>query len=169
MTLMYITTHATIGLLIARVIPNPVLAFILGFISHYILDFIPHDNLIKDPKLKEKVRKEEVDIKKIPAYRHFIIMAIIDHIIIIGLFIFLFIYQEQMVQNPISAITAMAGAIIPDYLWAPYTMWKWKIFKPFHKLNLWVHSLRKDMVPTWLGTTLQIVFVVVILTLIYFY
>ena len=39
---MFLTVHATAAVLITQKISNPLLAFIIGFISHYILDAIPH-------------------------------------------------------------------------------------------------------------------------------
>ena len=38
-------SHSTVGLLIGTVVPNPVLSFFLAWLSHYILDFIPHSDV----------------------------------------------------------------------------------------------------------------------------
>jgi hypothetical protein len=39
---MTLTTHATLGAVIGRATGNPVLAFIFGFISHFLIDMVPH-------------------------------------------------------------------------------------------------------------------------------
>ena len=39
---MYLTAHSSAGVLIAAKVVNPWLAFVLGFLSHYVLDMIPH-------------------------------------------------------------------------------------------------------------------------------
>lgn len=39
---MYSPVHATAGLFLAQVMPNPAAAFLAGVASHYILDAIPH-------------------------------------------------------------------------------------------------------------------------------
>lgn len=39
---MFLTTHAVVGIFISQQTNNPLLAFILAFISHFILDIIPH-------------------------------------------------------------------------------------------------------------------------------
>lgn len=39
---MLILAHSTVGLLIGTVVKNPVLSFFLAWLSHYVLDFIPH-------------------------------------------------------------------------------------------------------------------------------
>ncbi len=41
---MLILPHSTVGLLIGTVVKNPVLSFFLAWLSHYILDFIPHSD-----------------------------------------------------------------------------------------------------------------------------
>lgn len=39
---MYSPVHATAGLLLAQVMPDPITAFFVGMASHYVLDAIPH-------------------------------------------------------------------------------------------------------------------------------
>ena len=39
---MFLTSHATAAVLIAEQIHSPTLAFALGWLSHYLLDAIPH-------------------------------------------------------------------------------------------------------------------------------
>ena len=41
---MLILAHSTVGLLIGTVVKNPVLSFFLAWLSHYVLDFIPHSD-----------------------------------------------------------------------------------------------------------------------------
>jgi len=39
---MFLTTHTVVGVLISQHTPTPLIAFSLGFLSHFLLDFIPH-------------------------------------------------------------------------------------------------------------------------------
>lgn len=39
------TTHTAIGVLIGTAVGNPILGFGLGFISHYLVDIIPHGDM----------------------------------------------------------------------------------------------------------------------------
>ena len=39
---MTLTTHAIVGATVATLTPNPILGFVLGFGSHYVLDALPH-------------------------------------------------------------------------------------------------------------------------------
>ena len=54
---MYITVHAAAGAAVGTLTGNPLLAFIGGFVSHLILDMIPHgDETIKKWKLFKTIR-----------------------------------------------------------------------------------------------------------------
>ena len=41
---MYLTVHGASGLFIGSQVGNPWLAFVLGVVSHFILDMIPHES-----------------------------------------------------------------------------------------------------------------------------
>ena len=56
---MFLTAHTSVALLISTKIINPFLGFILGFISHFLVDIIPHGDEsigIKSSKLAKKER-----------------------------------------------------------------------------------------------------------------
>lgn len=48
---MIITSHATLGIAIASVYPNPLVYSSVGFVSHFLLDMIPHSHLKDDSRL----------------------------------------------------------------------------------------------------------------------
>jgi len=164
---LFLTTHATLGLVIARFIPNPWLAFGLGFICHYLADIIPHDKFIKDPQNEKKVRSDEIDMQSLPEFKTFAIFAVTDLLIFLtGLVLILYF---KLPQNPTTAFWAMTGSVLPDFLWLPYAVLKIKFFKIFHIINQKAHDIFPDITPTWLGTTLQAIFVSVVLYLLYFH
>ena len=39
---MFLSVHATVGAVLGRAIPDPTIAFLLGFLSHFFIDMIPH-------------------------------------------------------------------------------------------------------------------------------
>ena len=70
---MFLTVHAATGILIGKYTGNIYLAFIAGFLSHLILDIIPHgDQLIlnSEPEkiLKDKFAFTEKDVKNLKKY-----------------------------------------------------------------------------------------------------
>ena len=140
---MLILAHSTIGLLVGTAVKNPVLSFFLGWLSHYVLDFIPHsdtgyfkargDNWLRD--------------KKIVAW------VIGDGLL--SLFLVMTVILKKGWQ--ISLITAYIGSLLPDIIdnspfWSktlhqkmPLLNWEYKhIHNYFHhtitnkKLFVWV-------------------------------
>lgn len=51
---MFFLLHTAVGLLIIKLLPNnPILVLILAFLSHWVVDFIPHFDVPKLPRLKK--------------------------------------------------------------------------------------------------------------------
>jgi len=163
---MILTTHATIAILISRVIPNPILSFILGFISHYLIDIIPHDRISDDEELNNKIKSGELDFKKQAPFKKFLLVCIVDGILLVSMVFYIF--YNNLTLNPVSAGAAIIGSILPDFMWLPFSAFKWKLFKPFFILNNKCHDIIKYDPPLWLGFSLQIIFIGVILYLLYF-
>ncbi|MBI2636599.1 MAG: hypothetical protein HYW81_00160 [Parcubacteria group bacterium] len=101
---MYITVHAAAGAAIGTLTGNPVLAFVGGFISHLILDMIPHgDEAIKRWKRFRTVR------------RRITAAALIDFFGVVAVLLFLVNNANQALLPGVLA--GMAGSIAPDALW----------------------------------------------------
>jgi hypothetical protein len=131
---MFLTTHATVGLIIGKYIPQPLLAFGLGFLSHLILDAIPHGTIeCGDP---DPVKEKKLIIK----------FSSYDILVMLGLLTFLTV-TGSVVWTP-SMIAAVLGSILMDFLWGMYYL-GFKSFKPFHKLNQWCHELTGDRNFRW--------------------
>jgi hypothetical protein len=56
---MFVTTHAAIGAVVGGSLANPYLALILGFISHFLVDMIPHgdEHMLNGFKSGSKVKR----------------------------------------------------------------------------------------------------------------
>lgn len=101
---MYITVHAAAGAALGTLALNPILAFIGGFISHLVLDMIPHgDESIKKWKLFKTIR------------RRITAAAFIDSIGVVLALLYM-IHNADMRLLP-GILAGMAGAIAPDALW----------------------------------------------------
>ncbi len=103
---MYQIVHGMAGIAIGSRLGNPVLAFVLGIISHFILDAIPHDSL--EAKSWENNGTDKF-VKKIA------LEAILD---LWGLILIVLIMQEGFEIYPsYSMLSGMIGGILPDYIW----------------------------------------------------
>jgi len=156
---MFITTHAAIGALVGAAVPNRYLAFILGFLSHFLADRIPHgdEHMLDGYKSGEKVRRA-------------IAYVTIDSIIAV--------YATMLIlSNAPAAIHAsvkwgLIGSVLPDLLVGIYELTKIKPFfrryVAFHHRNhhQWIAKYRhgKDIPFKW-GVAYQIVVAVVLVKL----
>lgn len=111
---MFLTIHASSGIFIGSQISTPWLAFLLGFVSHLIIDIIPHGD--------DKLGKHWPRLVKI---KRLSLIVAVDMIGVILLSYYLF-YQNFIDLTP-SIILAIIGAILPDYIWGFHEITKDRI------------------------------------------
>jgi hypothetical protein len=111
---MTLATHGAVGAAIASIMPtHPILAFAAAFLSHFILDSIPHwDYKILSLK-KNKNNRMDVDMKIGKDF--FIDLIRIGSDILIGMIVGLLMFRDS-VSFPYVLIIGVAGAITPDFL-----------------------------------------------------
>jgi len=102
---MFITPHTSAALWISTRINDPILAFVLGVISHIIFDIIPHG----DEKLVEHI------VGKKQKFIYLIKVASVDMTLAV-LLIYFFIMHGPAV-NPVILFSAVLGTWIPDFTW----------------------------------------------------
>lgn len=160
---MIFTTHAIAGAAVAKLFStNPAAAFIAAFLSHFILDAIPHRdyNLLSrkinpsDPLNGDMVwgKKFIIDILKIS----------ID--IAAGITLSLLFIKSQSTYQTSVIIFGAIGGILPDGLHFLY--WKLKIepLRSIQKVHGWFHF--KDRFknrPVFLGLVMQAIIAAVII------
>lgn len=134
---------ATLGSLVGDVPGKEVIAFGIGWASHYVLDSIPHWERFYRPF--QKFEWEATDpFKKWP--RHVFIQAVLDAL----LFCLIIIWLSVSGAGNLAMIFGALGAIIPDLLdnvpfWR-HRLRKYKLFKygyEFHK-NIHVTYSNQD-------------------------
>lgn len=151
---MFLTVHGAAAILISEQTNSISLAFILCFISHFFLDFLPHENL----SLRRWLKKEH-EIKR------YFFLALADFsllTIVTSILFFKFIFA-----NPYIIIAGILGAVLPDVLWGLHKVTNWKFLKPYHNFHTWVHSiwepdLKAYQVAVLQGCLLALLLVVII-------
>ncbi len=143
---MFITIHATSGAYIGELVHNPVLAFLMGVISHFILDFIPHDDskFTKDNKLR------------------LFFVGLIDGLIAV---FYLFMLRSRIDLFSLSIMAGVAGAVIPDIPWLIYKLFNAKRLEGYYNFHKIFHR-KKININYWQGITIQIIFLAVLTYLI---
>ena len=107
---MFLTVHAATGAFIGQHSPGMIVAFLLGIISHFILDMVPHG----DDALE--VWHSHGKTKRV----YFI--ATLDSILTIILILYLFKYNEFAYPKVI--IMGILGGILPDIINSSYLVLK---------------------------------------------
>ena len=125
---MFLTVHVASGLIIGKYIPSAIFAFVVAFISHIILDIIPHD-----PIELERWKKPEIT-------KTLIIFFLIELPLIAILLITLF--NINSFELTPSILSAILGAVILDFLWGSYLIFpKLKFMKVFKTINHKSHKI----------------------------
>ncbi|MDP2812086.1 MAG: hypothetical protein Q8O32_00115 [bacterium] len=102
---MFITPHTSVALWISTRFTDPMLAFIFGVISHFILDVIPHgDDTIGDHKTTKKDR-----------FLYLMRIAVVDVALAIVLIYFFVLYGPPV--NYWVLFWAVFGTWLPDIAW----------------------------------------------------
>lgn len=165
---MSLATHAIIGAATARVLAfNPIIAVLAAFVSHFILDAIPH----WDYKLKSQIDLDHPENGVSMTFGR----AFVDDLIkinfdfFLGLAVVVFIF---FINNPSTGLIAILGAVagtLPDFL--QFVNGKIKN-KP--QLIIWFQQFHNFSHTKWrlagrpiIGILSQAVFVVIVLTLVF--
>lgn len=172
---MFLTTHAAAGIAISTLSANPLAVFGFSFLSHFILDFIPHgdENLYHDDEWKTRRR-----------YRRVLLINALDLGALTGLVIWA-VTQANAPGGQLLTI-GILGSILPDFLsyffpiihqrfsWLFLMRWLYAVTKPTglrylvrgqNRLHRLLHDdlIRRD-VPLPVGIALQVVCIVLFLS-----
>jgi hypothetical protein len=136
---MILTTHAITGATLATLVPsNPVLGFVIGFGSHFILDSIPHwdYSLQNSKKDKNKPLNNDLIINR-DSLRDLMKIALDGISGLVLSFILLGIFRHQSIL----AISCGAiGGMAPDALQFVYFKWRHEPLISLQKFHIWMHS-----------------------------
>lgn len=129
---MNLLVHTTAGVIVAQYTRNPLLGFLYGFLSHLILDMIPHG----DSLMYKRYKNKELSVKKAAAKT---VLDAIASIILAVIFFNINLPSSDWVLS-----MAIIGAVIPDVLIGLYELWEPrapKILKTIHKWHFKNHDL----------------------------
>jgi hypothetical protein len=153
---MFITTHAAIGALVGAAVPNRYLAFTLGFLSHFLVDRIPHgdEHMLDGYKSGDKVKRA-------------IAYVTIDSII--AMYVTLMILSNAPANLHGAMKWGLIGSVLPDLLVGVYELTKiqpfFRRFTAFHHKNHheWIAKFRKGKdIPFKWGVAYQVVAAIIL-------
>ena len=152
---MYLSVHAAAGVLIGSTITNSWIAFIIGFLSHFFLDMMPHaDANINSKGLNAKsLRKKYFD--KIVA------LVYLEICVVMLIVAALLTNNIHLITGPI--IWAVIGSILPDILQAlSFLRPKNKFLKKFNEFHHLVHYSPEKKISFVLGHVTQLAMLILI-------
>lgn len=162
---MVLTTHAITGAAIASIIPtHPVLGFVLGFVSHFVLDSIPHWDykLLSSSKDEKNPMNNDMVINK----------NFITDLFRIGLdfsfgliLVYLFFGMSESRDFLIALCAGAIGGVLPDALQFVYFKFRHEPIYSLQKFHIWIHSNVSLKHRVLLGVTTQMLFIVIVVLL----
>lgn len=152
---MFITPHTAAAIYLSTRLSNPLLAFLAGLFSHFILDVIPHG----DEKMGHHLKLEP------ERWRYMIKLSVIDLILTSALLVFF--WSKQVIVDRAVFILAILGAWLPDILWVAARTWHWSILNKFWHWHSKIHDLFKTELDIPVGLSIQIFFTIIILAIIF--
>jgi hypothetical protein len=165
---MTLTTHAIVGASVASILPShPALGFAAGFVSHFLLDAIPHWDyyLISRKKDNSNPMNNDIILNKYFIFDLFKIGT--DAILGVVIALLLFgISNFHLVWAPLWGIV---GALTPDALQFIYFKWRHEPMISLQRFHLWVHQNDKLNNRPVLGISLQIIIIVLVIVISKFY
>ncbi|MBU4347639.1 hypothetical protein KKD19_03500 [Patescibacteria group bacterium] len=108
---MFLSVHTAAGIFIGKQIPNPFLAFMVGFFSHFIVDMVPHGDDELNLWLEKGGRR--IKIRNVVGLDIALSSALVSAAI-----------SRVDIRCIPSILAAAFGSVLPDLVW-----WPWKIFE----------------------------------------
>ncbi len=153
---MTLTTHALVGAAAAELFPaHPVLAFTAGFLSHFLLDAIPHqdyklESYVKDPTPARDVRKLDMIIG--PAFWRDLRNITLDFML--GVALVMMLFGRRL------ALLGAAGGVLPDALQFLFFKWKHEPLLALEKFHVRIQEHRWPVHSFYLSIVMQAVLVI---------
>ena len=161
---MILTTHASVGAALATIMPNnPVLGFVIGFGSHFILYSIPHWDykLRSSRRNKQKPLTNDIIIGK-DFYKDLVKIGLDATLgLVLSLFFLGFLQQQLILMILCGAI----GGMTPDFLQFVYFKWRHEPLISLQKFHIWMHAKTGLNEKPLLGILSQVAIITIAFTL----
>jgi len=147
---MTLTAHATAGAVIGLSVGHPALGFILGFLSHFLMDMIPHGDAAISDNFRIHKQKQ----------KHAVAYVAVDAII--AIFLILFLINTRDIENIQNLTWGVVGGVLPDLLIGVYEITKTPLLKWFNSVHFWFHDFfikRKGDVPLYYALLAQLILI----------
>ncbi len=136
---MVLTTHAVVGGAIGRVfMGNPLLAFILGFASHFILDMIPHWDYPLSSKVTDVRETHTMHLRS--GWPLIMDISRVSLDFLLGAFLVYFIFPPGGGWWFSSIVWGVLGSVLPDGLQFIYAKWRPPVLRGLQRFHHFIHA-----------------------------
>lgn len=139
---MVLTPHAITGAALASLTPeNPLAGFALGFLSHFVLDAIPHWDYDLSSMKKDENNPMNNDMAINKAF--LLDISKIGFDAMLGILISYLIFCFYMKYSVFVIMCGAVGGIMPDALQFVYMKWRHEPLISLQRFHLWIHAEKK--------------------------
>lgn len=158
---MVLSTHAIVGGAVGRILSGqPILALILGFVSHFLLDAIPHWDYKLGSLDKDEAKPLNTSIRLDRSFAYDCLKLVAD--VLIGLIIAWLAFGGSA-EAYASVVAGIFGGLLPDFLQFVYFRFRREPLKSLQRFHQWIHTnVRLDGRPA-LGIFLQSALAIVVI------
>ena len=163
---MILASHIVISGLLGAQTQNYFLAAVVGLISHYVVDGIPHWDHYLYSDFKTKVQNKKYFFRK--NFWLEISKILVD--IITGLSLFFIFWNLYIKKNIIFSLISITFGILPDFLQPLYWITKWRFLKWNSDLQNFMHYSIHSKIKQgfWPGIIIQIATMGTVVLVFYF-
>lgn len=158
---MILATHSIVGAALATLAPkNPLIGFSVAFISHFVIDAIPH----WDYRLRSKMEDEKDELKTRMGWGKdfWVDLSKISLDAAIGLLFSLWWWGNGDWFN-LAVWLGVAGGVLPDFLQFVYFKFPREPLTSLQRFHQWIHASWRLRGRYFLGLFLQAIFNVIFL------
>ncbi|MBI4457377.1 hypothetical protein HY633_00245 [Candidatus Uhrbacteria bacterium] len=123
---MFLAVHASVGAITGNVAPDPISAFTIGFLSHFLVDMIPHGDEYMYEGYKNGAR-----------VRRAILYVACDVVATLVLVALLFIEQDFFSTRNVAL--GIIGGLLPDLLVGIHELRTTRLLREFHRFHMRNH------------------------------
>jgi hypothetical protein len=136
---MILAAHAITGAAVASLMPErPLIGFAVGFLSHFLLDAIPHWDYHLDSMREEKDNPMNNDIIINVKFFGDLLKISLDGMM--GLLLAYLIFGFFMENSVVAILCGAIGAMTPDALQFAYMKWRHEPLSSLQRFHLWIHA-----------------------------
>ena len=156
---MTLATHAIVGAAAASLTPaRPLWGFILGFVSHFLIDAIPHWHYPLGSIEKDKANQLNNDMsvfdKKFP-----LDLFKMGSDALLGMLLSLFFFKAQYPYIFSAAFIGAVAGVLPDALQFVHMKWRHEPMISLQRFHLWIHAKKDLDDQTFRGVSYQILII----------